>query len=527
MKSAFFTQRELDAVLRHDLTAFVHKSFRTLTPAQTYHDNWHIEAIAWQLQQCASGSVKRLLITLPPRSLKSISVVAFEAWLLGRDPSKRLICASYSADLAGKHAQDCRALMESSWYRRIFPQTRIEKNTETEFVTSRKGYRYSTSVGGTLTGRGGDMLIIDDPMKSEDALSDTKRSAVNDWYDGTLYSRLDDKRNGVIILIMQRQHLDDLAGHVLGQEEWVRLNLPAIAEIDEQIRIGPNQSRFRRLGDLLHPEREPREVLARIKSTLGSFKFSAQYQQRPVPEEGEIIKLGWFRYYDAPPQRLEGDEIVQSWDTANKAEELSDYSVCTTWLVRGNQYYLLHVLREKLNYPDLRRNVVEHARKYEVDSLIIENKGSGISLIDDLRQGGGHYDPVPIAFDPEGDKVTRMSAQSAQLEAGQVLLPRDAPWLGEFKAELLQFPNGRHDDQVDSLSQFLKRMKTRVGFSVDWGDPPPTTQGLYGASLFSDRSRVVVANPKPNVKIAVVQREGGNYRTVYMSPEEYSKWICR
>ena len=128
--------------------------------------------------------------------------------------------------------------------------------------------------------------------------------------------------------------------------------------------------------------------------------------------------------------------------------------------------------------------MVEHARKYEVDSLIIENKGSGISLIDDLRQGGGHYDPVPIAFDPEGDKVTRMSAQSAQLEAGQVLLPRDAPWLGEFKAELLQFPNGRHDDQVDSLSQFLKRMKTRVGFSVDWGDPPPTTQGLYGASLF-------------------------------------------
>jgi hypothetical protein len=118
----------------------------------------------------------------------------------------------------------------------------------------------------------------------------------------------------VIILIMQRQHLDDLAGHVLGQEEWVQLNLPAIAEIDEQIRIGPNQSRFRRLGDLLHPEREPREVLARVKSTLGSFKFSAQYQQRPVPEEGEIIKLGWFRYYDAPPQRLEGDEIVHTVD---------------------------------------------------------------------------------------------------------------------------------------------------------------------------------------------------------------------
>ncbi len=289
-----FTRPELDAVLRQDLSAFIHKSFHTLTPAQSYHDNWHIQALAWQLQQCASGKVKRLLITLPPRSLKSISVVAFEAWLLGRDPSKRLICASYSADLANKHAQDCRALMESSWYRRIFPQTRIEKNTETEFVTGRKGYRYSTSVGGTLTGRGGDFLIIDDPLKSEDALSETKRPAVNDWYDGTLYSRLDDKRNGALIVIMQRQHLDDLAGHVLGQEAWAHLNLPAIAEIDEHVTIGPNQTRHRRVGDLLHPEREPSDVLARIKSTLGNFKFSAQYQQRPIPEEGEIIKLGWF-----------------------------------------------------------------------------------------------------------------------------------------------------------------------------------------------------------------------------------------
>ncbi len=520
-----FTRPELDAVLRQDLSAFIHKSFHTLTPAQSYHDNWHIQALAWQLQQCASGKVKRLLITLPPRSLKSISVVAFEAWLLGRDPSKRLICASYSADLANKHAQDCRALMESSWYRRIFPQTRIEKNTETEFVTGRKGYRYSTSVGGTLTGRGGDFLIIDDPLKSEDALSETKRPAVNDWYDGTLYSRLDDKRNGALIVIMQRQHLDDLAGHVLGQEAWAHLNLPAIAEIDEHVTIGPNQTRHRRVGDLLHPEREPSDVLARIKSTLGNFKFSAQYQQRPIPEEGEIIKLGWFGRYDAVPQRQGGDEIVQSWDTANKAEELSDYSVCTTWLVHGNQYYLIHVLREKLNYPDLRRTVVEHSRRYQADSVIVENKSSGISLIQDLRRGGARHDPMPIAFDPEGDKVTRMSAQSAQIEAGKVFLPRDAPWLDDFKAELLQFPHGRHDDQVDSLSQFLKWINVRVTFSCDWGYPPPTNQ--HGASFTSAGSRAVVGNPNQNLKIAVLEKVNGNYRTVYLSPEEYAKRHCR
>ena len=288
MKSEFFTQRELDAVLRHDLTAFVHKSFRTLTPAQTYHDNWHIEAITLQLQRCASGTVKRLLITLPPRSLKSIGVVAFEAWLLVVIPLN-----GSSAQATGGPGRQARPRLPRTdrieLVQACFPQTRIDKNTETEFVTSRKGFRYSTSVGGTLTGRGGDMLIIDDPMKSEDALSETKRSAVNDWYDGTLYSRLDDKRNGVIILIMQRQHLDDLAGNVLIQEEWVQLNLPAIAEMDEQIRIGPNQSHSRKLGDLLHPEREPREVLARVKSTLGSFKFSAQYQQRPMSEMPEPL----------------------------------------------------------------------------------------------------------------------------------------------------------------------------------------------------------------------------------------------
>ena len=254
--------------------------------------------------------------------------------------------------------------MESDWYRRIFPHTRISKNTEMNFVTSRQGYRYSTSVGGTLTGRGGDILIIDDPLKSEDALSETKRSAVNDWYDGTLYSRLDDKREGVIILIMQRHHLDDLAGHVLQQEEWTQLNLPAIAEIDEQSRSDRTRFTSARSANFFTMRARERGELDRMKVTLGSFRFSAQYQQRPVPEEGEIIKWDWFRFYDALPQRQNGDEIVQSWDTAYKAEERNDYSVCTTWLVRGNHYYVIDILREKLNYPDLKKTVVAHARKH-------------------------------------------------------------------------------------------------------------------------------------------------------------------
>ena len=391
-------------------------------------------------------------------------------------------------------------------------------------MTTRHGYRYATSVGGTLTGRGGNILIIDDPLKSDDALSETKRSAVNEWFDGTLYSRLDDKREDVIILIMQRLHLEDLAGHVPRQEPWVHLNLPAIAEIDEQIRIGPMDTHSRKVGDLLDEAREPREVLDRLKVTLGSFKFSAQYQQRPVPVEGEIIKWPWFRFYDVLPSRASGDEIVQSWDTAYKADELSDYSVCTTWLVQGNRYNLIHILREKLLYPDLKKKVIEHARNYKANVVLVENKGSGMTLVDDLRRENATSMPKPIAVDPESDKVTRMATQAAKLEAGQVFLPHNAAWLDEFKSELLQFPHGRHDDQVDSLSQFLIWIQKRreTFFSCTWIDLRPTVgDGQPMGSGWPPEAPSAPAPPplQPNVLVHVPGTE------LLLTQQDYAKQI--
>jgi predicted phage terminase large subunit-like protein len=508
--------------LKFHLATFVHRTFQTVAPGHPYLSNWHIDAMAHYLELCCIGKIKRLLITLPPRHLKSVCAsVAFPAWILGHDPSKRIICASYSADLASKHAHDCRAVMDADWYQRIFPHTRIsEKNAEMNFMTTRYGYRYSTSIGGTLTGRGGNILIIDDPLKSEDAFSEAKRSAVNEWYDGTLYSRLDNKREDVIILIMQRLHLEDLAGHVLLQEPWVHLNLPAIAEIVEDIPISRNKTYLRNLGEVLDERRESKEVLARIKASLGSYNFSAQYQQRPVPLEGEIIKWDWFREYDTPLRRQPSDEIVQSWDTAYKATELSDYSVCTTWLVRGNQYYLVHVLREKLDYPNLKKKVIEHAQMHQADVVIIENKGSGMALIDELRQGGAAGMPMPIAFDPENDKVTRMATQSSKIEAGQVLLPRNAAWLDDFRTELLQFPRGRYDDQVDSVSQFLDwihKRSTATSFSCYWMDPWPTA-GEASAATEVPSARPVA---KPTALVSVRQ----NGRSTLMSREEFVQQI--
>ncbi len=463
-----FDRDLLNAALREDLASFIHRSFQTVAPAQDYQDNWHVSAIAWRLQQCFEGEIKRLIITLPPRNLKSICAsVAFPAWVLGRDPTRRIICASYANELTSKHARDCRAVMESAWYQSAFPQTRLnpKKAAELEFETTRQGYRYGTSLGGALTGRGGNFIIVDDPIKPADAMSEVKRKAVKDWFGGTLYSRLDSKKDDVIIIVMQRVHVDDLVGHLLEKDSgWVHLDLPAIAEEAQDIPIGPNEVYHRQIGKVLHPERESKELLDQMKDVMGTAAFSAQYQQRPVPVEGNLVKWHWFGVYAYPPAHNSDGRIIQSWDTASKAGELHDYSVCTTWLMKEDEHHLLHVLRERLDYPSLRRMAIEMAERFAAHNVLIEDKGSGTQLIDDLRDAKKGIRPIPIK--PVGDKVTRLSNQSANIEAGHVILPEEADWLEDFKAEVLAFPNDRFDDQVDSLSQFLtwaeKRKRNKI-----------------------------------------------------------------
>ncbi len=448
---------EFEALMRHDLAAFTQRCFQTVVPGQTYLPNWHIEAIAHQLERCRRREIRRLIVTLPPRSLKSICAsVAFPAFALGHDPTLRIVCASYSWELATKHARDFRAVLQSAWYQRSFSRTRIDprKNTEGEIQTTRQGYRLSTSVGGTLTGRGGNLILIDDPMKPAERMSEVKRAAVAEWYDSTLTSRLDCKTEDVIVLIMQRLHVEDLVGHVLDKsEEWTHLNLPAIAEEDEEIPLGDGRVHHRKVGELLHPEREPMEELERLKVEMGSQNFSAQYQQAPVPPGGALIKRDWLRRtYAQTPVRAPGDRIIQSWDTATKAGPENDYSVCTTWLIRGVDYYLLDLLRRRLEYPDLKRTVIDHAAKHHPTAVLIEDAGTGSPLIAELRRGG-KLRPTPRT--PDRDKIVRLEGQTAVIEAGHVVLPQTAPWLEDFLAEILAFPYGRHDDQVDSMSQFL------------------------------------------------------------------------
>jgi predicted phage terminase large subunit-like protein len=418
--------------------------------------SWHIEAMAYILEQVRLGKINRVIINVPPRSLKSIiSSVAFPAYVLGHDPTKHIVAISYGSDLAIKHANDFRAIMNAPWYQRLFPMTRISrtKNTEFECLTTRNGYRLATSIDGTLTGRGADIVIVDDPLKPIDALSDSKRERVNDWFPNTLLSRLDDKQNGAIIVVMQRLHMDDLVGRLLRNslDEWTVLNLPAIAAQEEVIQISAKRYHLRHIGDVLHPEREPMSVLESIRSQLGSDTFSAQYLQAPCPPGGAMIKRHWVRRYDQLPPRSSSSMVWQSWDTASKAGAENDWSVCTTWLRHENKYYLMDVLRDRFDYPNLKARAISYARAYNPEKILIEDTGVGPALISELQKLG----LSAIAIKPEHDKLTRMSIQSGKFESGQVFFPIQAPWLTELEAELFAFPNIRYDDQVDSISQAL------------------------------------------------------------------------
>jgi phage uncharacterized protein (putative large terminase), C-terminal domain len=320
--------------------------------------------------------------------------------------------------------------MTSPWYRQIFP-TRLAPHRQAvqEFITTRQGYRLATSTGGVLTGRGADLILIDDPLKPEEALSEARRNATNDWYANTLYSRLNDKRRGGIVIIMQRLHEDDLVGHVLGQEPWEVVSFPAIAEADEVHEIatiaGP-QHFTRRHGEVLHPAREPLATLEHIRRTIGEYNFAGQYQQSPAPLGGGMVKEAWFKRYGEHERPERFERIVQSWDTANKATELSDFSVCTTWGVRGKDLFLLGVFRRRLEYPALKRAVREQQSLFRATEVLIEDKASGTQLIQELIADGCHG---VTRYQPECDKIMRLHAQTGMIENGFVHIPETAPWL--------------------------------------------------------------------------------------------------
>ena len=454
----------LNELLQIDFSSFLQRTFNTLHPGQRYLANWHIDAIAHRLDLVARGNVRRLIINQPPRSMKSIAVsVACVAWRLAHDPSLRIIVVSYNGDFAKSLHLQFRAIVESDWYRALFPGTKWKKMTDTDCVTTRGGGRFATSIGGQLTGRGGDLLILDDPMNAADVQSEPARKAVIEFFSTTLLSRLNHKATNAIILVMQRLHEQDLAGHLLEQGSWDHLNLPAIAIEDAAIPIGLGRVHHRKSGDVLHGAREDLATLDALKLEMGSLVFSAQYQQAPLPIEGNLVKRVDIEKsnYEGTPQPAGLKQIVQSWDIATALGTANDYSVCTTWLSNGKDVYLLHVWRGRLSFPNLRHKIIALAQQFKADTILIEDAGPGQQLLQDLRAAMPIGMTRPIGCKPEASKADRMAMASARIEAGMVHLPKAALWLDDYLAELLGFPATRHDYQVDSTSQFLNWWWTR------------------------------------------------------------------
>jgi predicted phage terminase large subunit-like protein len=453
--------------LKTDFMTFAERCFRELKPAEAFASADYIELLAATLDAARSGSVRRLIICMPPRHLKSIlASVALPAFILGKDPSRSVICVSYGQELSDALARDTRRVLKSSWYRDLFPRTQLARTATHDFATTAGGFRLATSVGGVLTGRGSDIIIIDDPMKPDEALSEARRNSVNDWVTNTLLSRLNNQETGVIIVVMQRVHTDDVVGNLIETGGWDVLSLPAIALEDEVLTASSaiGEVVFRRgAGEALHPARISLERLQAIRAEIGPYNFAAQYQQDPVPIQGNLVRRDWLRRFslDAPPA-FSG--VIQSWDTANKAGELNDYSVGTTWGVLNGNAYLLDVLRKRLEFPDLIRSVEEYASDHAASTVLIEDKASGTQVIQELRRRGV-LNLKAVEPPPGTDKTMRLHLHTATFEGGRVFVPIEAPWLDVYLNELTGFPAVKHDDQVDSTTQALSFIAN--GYSLD------------------------------------------------------------
>jgi predicted phage terminase large subunit-like protein len=421
-----------DAILRRHFDQFLHRAVMTLNPGTQYLPNWHHMAIAYQLERIRRGEVKRLIVNMPPRHLKSQTVsVAFPAYLLGLEPRHRIICISYGSELSTKHHSDFRSIVTSPWYRRAFPDMRVLRATDDEVTTSARGFRRATSVYGSLTGFGGNIFIVDDPQKPIDAQSELQRNRQNHWFSDTLVSRLDSQETGVIILVTQRVHLNDLSGYLMELGGWEVLSLPAIAEHDERISKGYNEYHFRRAGEALHSEWESVESLRRLEREIGSSVFAAQYQQSPVPPGGGMILRNWLRFYDKLPRENRSTRIIQSWDTAAKDGIRNDYSVCTTWMVVDRRlFYLMDVTRGQYDYPTLKRTAIALVEKYNPEFLLIEDASTGTALGQDLQDLGKNHFRLSVRLVPiERDKIGRLYVHQAKFERGEVLFPRTADFL--------------------------------------------------------------------------------------------------
>jgi len=439
---------------KKSLAVFARAMWKVVEPKQEYVHNWHIEDICYHLEAVSKFEIQNLLINMPPRHMKSmLTCVMWPAWVWLNDPSMKWVFSSYASSLSRRDSVMCRRLLESNLYQAFFePEWRLtdDQNTKQRFDNTSQGYRIATSVDGSGTGEGGDIIVVDDPMKATDADSEIKRKRVLDWWDHEMQNRVNSPTECGRVIVMQRLHEEDLSGHVLEQDDWVHLCLPA--EYKGKTYSTPIWEDPRKIeGTPLWPKRYPIEWIRKERIKQGSRAASAQLDQDPMPTDSALFNRSWWKFYKEKPKKFK--RIVQIWDTAQKPGVTNDYSVCATWGETENGYYLLDIFRDKLTAPVLENTVKIQASKWNPMAIVIEDKSSGSSLIQNLQA----KTTLPIkAFNPgQKDKVIRAAFASPTVEAGNCYLPVDAPWVEDYIAEHERFPNGKNDDQVDTTSMMV------------------------------------------------------------------------
>lgn len=465
------------------------EAWHVLEPSTPFVDGIHVQAICEHLQAVTEGRLQNLIINVPPGHAKSLLAAVFwPAWVWIDKPQTRWLFASYAANLSVRDSLRCRRLIESEWYQRNWGnrfQLTSDQNQKHRFENDRTGYRIATSVGGSATGERADVVVVDDPHSVDQAESDAERRNAVEWFNGTMSTRLNDLSTGHKIVIQQRLHEADLTGDLLTKGDFELLCLPAEFEPERRCTtfIGWSDPRVE-AGELLWPQKVSTANLEKLKSSLGEYRYSGQYQQRPAPAEGGIFKRSWWRYWrpahmDLPPVPVrmpdgrvlniqavpvpaEFDTIIQSWDMSFKDKATSDYVVGQVWGAKGSDRFLLDQRRARMDMPATKEAVRALSVRWpRAAAKLVEDKANGPAVIQELKHDIGGL----IEVTPEGGKIARAHAVSPLAESGNVYLPHPAwaLWVEGLIEEAAAFPNSRHDDQVDALTQALNRLRDSGG----------------------------------------------------------------
>jgi len=455
--------------IKGDILAFTKLTYRD------YQINWHHRVLAKYLNDFAQKKILRLIITMPPRHGKSeLTSRRLPPLIHGMYPNDEILTVSYNGQLASDMTKDVQRIMDMPEYKEIFPTVRIPndggtggyKRTANEHEimpyqhedrlwTWHTGSLKSAGVGGSFTGRGGDWVLIDDPVKNrEDADSLTFRESLWKFYSSTIRTRLE--KNASILLTMTRWHDDDLAGRILNlaksdkdADQWTVLSLPAIKEND----LFPEDTRA--IGEVLWPDKYDLKSMMSTKASIGSRDWQALYQQKPAADGGNIIQEKWFKFYDKLPDKF--DSIIQSWDFAVKDKATSDFTVGQVWGKIGPDKYFLDQVRGRFDFPTACNKVLMLSEKWPTGiKKLIEAKANGPAIMQTLRKQISGM----VEVEPRGDKISRVHAISPEFESGHVYFPSKAiaPWIGDYINELISFPTAVHDDQVDASTQAIDEL---------------------------------------------------------------------